>query len=265
MNPYQSPDSQAAPPPPAPRTRLLVVVLLFLCLFLVLNSLVISARPASRESAHRVQCQNNLKQIGLALQAYHSQYGSFPPAFVTDANGKPLYSWRVLILPFLDRSDLANQIRRDEAWDGANNAKLTRTTLPVFTCPTDPQFKESSPDFTSYLAVVGPHTAWSGATPRKLSDFENPGNTILVVESANSGIHWAAPRDLNIGQIPLAINPPGRSGISCEHPGGANVLYADGHVRFLDDSTDRNKLAEMLDIEGRSDRAPPSEAQGTSR
>jgi prepilin-type processing-associated H-X9-DG protein len=265
MNPYQSPDSQAAPPPPAPRTRLLVVVLLFLYMFLVLNSLVISARPAAREAARRAQCQNNLKQIGMALADYHRQFGSFPPAFVPDANGKPLYSWRVLILPFLDQGDLAKQIRRDEAWDGPNNAKSTQIPLFIFDCPSDPQIAKSSADLTSYAAVVGPHTVWPGAKSTKVADIKNPGNTILVVESASSGIHWAEPRDLNFGEIPLAINPPGRVGISSEHPGGVNVLYADGHVGFLDDTTDRNKLAEMLDIEGRSDRAPPSTVQGASR
>ena len=50
--------------------------------------------------------RNNLKQIGLALLEYHQKYGSFPPAFVADANGKPLYSWRVLILPELGRPTL---------------------------------------------------------------------------------------------------------------------------------------------------------------
>ena len=256
MNPYQSPDSQSAPPPPARRTRLWVIALPLVCLFLVLRSLVICAPPASREAAHRMQCQNDLKQIGLALQAYHSQYGSFPPAFVADANGKPLYSWRVLILPSLDQSILANQFRRDEAWDGPNNAELIRT-LPVFACPTDPQFRKSLPALTSYVAVVGPHTAWSGATPRKLSDFKNPSNRILVVESANCEIHWSEPRDLNIEQMPMRVNPPGGGGISSEHPGGANVLFADGHVGFLEDSTDPKKLAEMLDIDGTSDQARP--------
>ena len=108
-----------------------------------------------------MQCQNNLQQIGMALQAYHHEYGSFPPAFVADANGKPLYSWRVLILPFLDQGDLANQIRRDEAWDGPNNAKSTQIPLFIFDCPSDSQLAKSLPALTSYVAVVGPHTAWS--------------------------------------------------------------------------------------------------------
>src|SRR5260370_743998 len=59
-------------------------------------------QTSSREPARRSQCKNNLKQIGLALHNYHDVYGSFPPAYFVDASGKPMHSWRVLILPFLD-------------------------------------------------------------------------------------------------------------------------------------------------------------------
>jgi len=59
-----------------------------------------------RDSARRLTCTGNLKQIAAALQAYHQANGCFPPAYIADKNGKPMHSWRVLILPYLDRNDL---------------------------------------------------------------------------------------------------------------------------------------------------------------
>jgi len=207
--------------------------------------------PSSQESPSRAMCSNNLKQIALALHAYHQRYGSFPPAYVADANGKPLYSWRMLILPELGNNNLAQQLHRDEAWDGPNNSKLTQFALPVFNCPSDRRSGSWPSGMTSYVAAVGPNTAWSGTKPRKLSDFKNPGGTILVVEIANSGINWAEPRDLYIGQMPAGINPKVGQGLSSGHPDGAvNVFFADGSIRSLPSTTGPKKLAEMLDLDG---------------
>lgn len=227
---------------------LLFVLGLFISMFL----------PAvmSGGGPRRRACPNNLKQIGLALLEYHALYGSFPPAFVADSNGKPLYSWRVLILPFLDQTNIRNAIRSDEAWNGANNAKWSQVVLTFFNCPDDPQFAGGASNLTSYLAVVGPHTAWSGTKPRKSSDFKDPSKTILLVEVANSGIHWAEPRDLYIGQMAPGINPKIGQGISSGHPNGTvNILFADGSIRSLPPTTDPKKLAEMLDLDGCNDQA----------
>src|SRR5437867_7559265 len=63
----------------------------------ILAALLLPAIQAAREAARRAQSSNNLKQIALALHNYHDVHGSFPPAVVTDANGQPLYSGRVLL------------------------------------------------------------------------------------------------------------------------------------------------------------------------
>ena len=65
---------------------------------------------AGREPSRRSQCKNNLKQIGLALHNYHEKYQAFPPAYTVDATGKPLHSWRTLILPFVDQQALYDKI-----------------------------------------------------------------------------------------------------------------------------------------------------------
>src|SRR4029453_12945484 len=69
-------------------------------------ALLLPAVQQAREAARRTQCKNNLKQIGLALHNYADVYGSFPPAYIADETDKPMHSWRVLILPFLDQDQL---------------------------------------------------------------------------------------------------------------------------------------------------------------
>src|SRR5439155_8958659 len=83
----------------------------------ILVALLLPAVQAAREAARRMQSQNNLKQIGLALHNYHATYQTFPPAVVTDENGKPLYSGRVLLLPFMEQEALYNDFDRTQAWD----------------------------------------------------------------------------------------------------------------------------------------------------
>ena len=202
-----------------------------LLLFLFLSLQNVGSRPPTRRSA----CLNNLKQLGLALLAYEAAHGCFPPAYITDESGRPTHSWRVLILPYMDRKGLYSCYRFDEPWDGPNNAKLN-VLLRVFQCPTDmKRRKRRTPETTtSYVAVVGPNTAWPGEKSLCLEDFtDGPQNTILLVEVADSGIHWMEPRDLHVGQMAPGINPKSGQGISSLHQGGANVVFADGHVEWL--------------------------------
>ena len=80
-------------------------------------------------------CTNNLKHIGLALLNYNDIFGCFPPAYTTDANGKPMHSWRVLILPFIEQQTLYKRYRFDEPWDGPNNSLLAKEMPSVFPLP----------------------------------------------------------------------------------------------------------------------------------
>ena len=80
-------------------------------------------------------CANNMKRIALALRNYHTAYGCFPPAYVADKNGRPMHSWRVLILPFLKEDPLYKQYKFSEPWDGPNNKKLIAVRVMFYTCP----------------------------------------------------------------------------------------------------------------------------------
>lgn len=201
----------------------------------------------SPEGVLRMMCSNNLKQLGRALRQYHDVYGSFPPAYVADKNGRPIHSWRVLILPYLDQENLYKQYRFDEPWDGPNNRKLASAMPEVYRCPTTPAHLH--PGETSYVAVVGPETAWRGDQSANDSDIHDGlSMTILLVEMKNSGIPWMQPHDPPYPPMPAKVNPRSDRGASSYHPNGANVLFADGHVMFLSD--DSEQLGPLLTIDG---------------
>jgi hypothetical protein len=116
-------------------------------------------REASLRRERDWACETHLRQIGLALASYESSTGRFPPLYVADARGKPLYSWRVLLLPFVEEQHLYQQWRMDEPWDSPHNRSLP---IPSgFSCPvSDHQRQLSRSPYTDYLAVVGPGMAW---------------------------------------------------------------------------------------------------------
>jgi hypothetical protein len=199
----------------------------------------------------RSHCKNNLKQIGLALHNYHDAYGCFPPAFIADDQGRPMHSWRGLLLPFLDEGPLYNRYRFDEPWDGPNNRQLADKIRDIYTCPEEREKGAPVPPETSYLAVVGPDTAWPGSKGRALSEIKDPASeTLMVVEVADSGIHWMEPRDLHVLQMAPLINSQSGQGISSRHKGGAQAMLVDGAVRFISQNLSRGTIRGLLTVRG---------------
>lgn len=209
-----------------------------------------------RTPARRAACSNNLRNIALALQQYHANFGSYPPPYIADASGKPLHSWRVLLLPYLDQKALHSQYRFDESWDGPNNSKLHNIVVKLFCCPADENASRKAE--TSYVVVTGPKTPWRGASShlRDADLLDGLSNTILVVEVASSGIHWMEHRDLDINQMPMTINARSGQGISSNHPGGANVAFANGRIEFLTNDTSPEILRALLTSSGKE---PPGQ------
>jgi len=194
------------------------------CVIGILVALLLPAVQAAREAARRMQASNHLKQLGLAMQNYHDVYGVMPPAVVKDENGKPLYSGRVLLLPFMEQKPLYEEFDKTQAWDSAANIELSKRDLQVFT---DPSASKRIPGQTDFLFVVGKGTLFepppTGTGMASIRDGTS--NTMFMVEIKNSGIHWAEPRDLDFSQ-PMSL-PLGN------HPNINLAVFYDGHTSAI--------------------------------
>ena len=189
----------------------------------VLVALLLPAVQAAREAARRTQCQNNVKQIALAMFNYESVYGSFPPAYTVDEAGNKLHSWRTLILPFLEQDALYQQIDLNRPWDDPVNAPFASLSIPQFACPSTPL----NSGMTQYVAVVDPSGVFSGEVGTKISQIvDGTSNTLLFVETDTAtAVNWMSPNDISLQQF-LNLG-------STSHPGGGNMAMSDGSCQFL--------------------------------
>ena len=217
--------------------------LLLLLGFCCVGVLLPAVQPPSR-TRPRVSCSNNLKNISLALQNYHDTYGQFPPAYVPDENGKPMHSWRVLILPFMTYRNLYDTYDFDQPWDGPNNRKLAENAPEVYACPTRPASGGQANSHSSYFAVVGPRTVWPGAASRRMKEIESAdgtSQTLMVVEAHLPDVAWSEPRDLSLDEgvrLLISKDPPHAGGHVREdffyaYYDGRNAAMADTSIRFL--------------------------------
>lgn len=238
-----------APPAAATGARSSLIVILVALLFGtlvccgILAALLLPAVQAARGAARRQASMNNMKQIALAMHNYHDVYRAFPPAVVKDEDGNPLYSGRVLLLPFLEQASIYERFDKTKAWDAPENAAIRATTLSLFE---DPNSQSTNSPRTDYLFVTGPSTIFEelpNGRPMTIADVvDGTSNTIYLIETSASNAHWAEPKDFDISQ--LGALPPGN------YPAGNLVGLVDGSVRVLDKNTAPATLRAMLTRNG---------------
>ena len=205
-------------------------------------------RPQLAQSSARQQaCAGNLQLIGAAMLKYHEDHGSFPPAFIAGADGKPKHSWRVLLLPYLGEHALYQRYDMSLQWD--QNSWQVQPMPAVYHCPDD-SFSNRANE-TSYMLVTGPGTIFDGEKTTRLEDItDGPQNTILLVEVAASNQNWLEPKDLDRQTLNLAINTGGAREVGSYHDaGGAHAVMADGSIRWLDNLTSAQLLNALLTID----------------
>ena len=156
-------------------------------------ALLLPAVQAAREAARRAQSMNNMKQIGLAILNHENANKSLPARAMLGKDGKPLLSWRVQMLPYLEANDLYRQFHLDEPWDSPNNKKLIDQMPAVFRNPSS----NAPPNTTTYLAPVGPGTLFEGDKGRSMKEVrDGAANTIMLVEANDDqAVIWTKPDD----------------------------------------------------------------------
>jgi prepilin-type processing-associated H-X9-DG protein len=223
-------------------------VIVVAALVVVLAALLLRAMRAAREAARRAQCIKQMMELGVAMHNYHALYGSFPPAYLADEDGKPMHSWRVLLLPWLEEKGLYDQYRFEEPWDSPHNMAIGKMIGGYFRCPS---VSEGVNLETNYMMIVGSETISDGASVTQFRDItDGYSHTILLVEVANSGVHWLEPRDLDASQMSFEITPASGTEVGSCHPGIANVLMCDGSVRSVGDDTSPELIRAMSTIAG---------------
>jgi prepilin-type processing-associated H-X9-DG protein len=193
----------------------------------VLIALLLPAVQAAREAARRAQCVNNLKQIALGMHNNLSAENRFPAAAILGKDGKPLLSWRVKILPYVGEDSLYAKFHLDEPWDSAHNMSLLPQMPGIYACPSAPSSTPRTSGQTIYQALVGPHTIFDGPEGTPMAAITDGTSNTLLVGEATAAVPWTKPKDV---VVPDDSPPVGLGG---SHPGGFNVVFADGSVRFI--------------------------------
>ena len=195
----------------------------------------------ARQRALRIMCQDRLGQIWEALEAYHRKHGSLPPPVVTDSQGTPLLSWRVLAAEehYYDQ-DFRTGLDFSQPWNSPRNAQfLGELDANWLRCP---GASAARPGVTQYVAVVGPNTLWEETQPIRLPPSLAP--RLLVVEWPPSDVHWAEPRDLSADELLAWFQAQPQAGANRTQ----GLLYLDttGRVGELTKGTDPQTVRRLL-------------------
>ena len=245
MKPARDPGSQFPASPGAGR-RIGLTLIEVLVVFAILCLIVVLLLPATRDArgaARRTQCRNNLHLVTVALHNYHDAYGALPPAMTTDVTGRPLHSWRTLILPFLDQRILYESIDLSKPWDDPVNADALSKIPMIYRCPSF----EGPSHLTTYVAVVGPNACFPPQNSRTLGEItDDRSQSAMVVETpAAAAVPWMAPQDGGT-EVLLRLNSEAQT----LHEKGIFVAFVDGHVRFLNIDVPAATRAALVTING---------------
>ncbi len=194
-------------------------------------------RPAAASSL----VQTKMKALVLALHNHQAVRDALPPAFSVDADGKPLHSWRVHLLPFLDETALYDKIRLNEPWNSEWNAQFHSQTPEIFAAPNEPEL--AAQGLTRFGVVGGEETAFQGGEKGLTIDDIKDGasNTVAFIER-KTPVNWMAPdQELTFEEL----QKDGSTALQ-ERPEGFFVALFNGAVRVLPKTIATEKLEAHL-------------------
>ncbi|MEY4789794.1 MAG: hypothetical protein RLZ61_2012, partial [Planctomycetota bacterium] len=179
-----------------------------------------------RNAVARTGTGSKLGEVFKALELYaNDNNGKYPPPYTKSAQGSPLLSWRVLILPYIEQQNLFNKFNQNEPWDGPTNKPLLSFMPKMYL--SSGNYDVNTAFKTTFLAPVAKETIFSpagGVTKNSVSDGLS--NTILIADVDDDfATEWTRPVDLNVN----AQNPA--LGLTNSNPAGFMALFGDGSVK----------------------------------
>lgn len=197
----------------------------------------------AQQAAQEMSSINNLKIIGLAFHNFHDTYGSFPPPQSPNVkDGKPLLSWRVHLLPFIEHGHLYEQFHLDEPWDSEHNIKLA-SVMPSFY--RQPGVTLKDPRTTTYVVPQGKKTIIPGDGTK--TGFRNvidgTSNTIMAFAvKPEAAVIWTKPDDWQFDpQQPL-------KNVDVKEDGTFSALFVDGSVQTLSGNMKSESMRRLIEI-----------------
>lgn len=249
----------------------LIELLVVIAIIGSLISILLPAVNAARGATQRTVCQNNLRQIGIALLTYHATNDSYPVGCTEwRARGdveKRQLAWSAFLLPFIEQQSLHDSLDFTSAFDSPQNAAGAATMLSVYMCPSSRrgekliQDRGQSRGPCDYGGIFGERISSPNQPPKgtMLQDIaisqshitDGVSNTLLVGEDSRSTDgQWINGRNIFDQAFPINAAPKWENDIRSEHRGGAHGVRADGSVHFMSESIAPLVLAALCTRDG---------------
>jgi prepilin-type processing-associated H-X9-DG protein len=233
-----------------------------------------------REAAARAQCQNNLKQVALALHSFHDVNRYFPvgTAEPHDLPAEKRLSWLATILPYLEQGPLFKQLDGKNGWDAKENCGPVSVSIYIYQCPAHPG---TITTHTHYVGLAGigadaplldkdqPNAGFFGYARRIThSDIKDGQScTAAVIETESENGPWAAGGPFTVRSVApeetLYVGDGGNFGLKHKtdtffrsNPYIANTAFADGSVRSISPTVSPEVFRALITIAGREDVTP---------
>ncbi len=287
----------------------LVELLVVIAIIGVLVALLLPAVQSAREASRRSKCQNNLRQVGLAMFNFEDSKKTLPEGMEIDVSihclggdcrGNSLWT---LLLPYIEQGNTFNQYDAKLGWNTATHVNtLGARSMPIYVCPSDGKWALYT-NRRNYFGIAGGLTrlshGWRGDVfqdgvfkmryPRRLAEITDGTSNSLAIGESSHPMRWGLGPGYGIQEIggptgwivgsacikpncqldnqsygrdirntkfpinaivPMLMDNENDIAFSSQHPGGANFVYADGHVGFLSQNLSMTTFQGLASCEG---------------
>ncbi|MDA8745189.1 DUF1559 domain-containing protein [Rubripirellula amarantea] len=242
----------------------LIELLVSIAIIGILVAMLLPAVQATREAARKTTCKNHLKQIGLALHAYHNAHRSLPTGciewrgFMAPPTHRQ-FAWSAFLLPFIEQQSLHDSIDFSLPFDSERNRVAVRTRVAMYECPTAPD-RNLIRGQTDYGGLYGERIVDTDPSDGcflydKTISFrairDGLTNTLAVAEDVGGpDSEWINGRNVFVQAWGINDHEAwvGDNEIRSLHPGGAMVLFIDGRTLFMTESIDKSLLGKLITI-----------------